>query len=57
MVDRSTGQSLSITLWDSEEELANSREDANRVRSQAAGTLGSKVADVTEYEVGMWELT
>jgi hypothetical protein len=57
MVDRATGRSVSITLWEDERALANSRENANRVRSEAADASGSTVTDVTEYEVGVAELT
>jgi heme-degrading monooxygenase HmoA len=57
MVDKSTGHSLSITLWDSEDALASTREDAKRVRQQAADAVGATVTDVTEYEVGIAELT
>ncbi len=57
MVDRSAGRSLSITLWDSEDALANTREDAKRVREEAARTTGATITDVTEYEVGIAELT
>jgi hypothetical protein len=55
MLDRSTGRSLSITLWDNEEALAGSREEADRVRSEAASTTGSTITDVTEYEVTVAE--
>ncbi len=57
MVDRSTGQSLSITLWDSEDAMASTREDANRVRSEAAASSGSTITNVAEYEVGVAELS
>jgi heme-degrading monooxygenase HmoA len=56
MVDRDTGQSLSITLWESEEAMVNSREAANRVRSEAATSTGSTIVSVTEYEVGVADL-
>ena len=57
LVDRSTGRSLSITLWETEDALASTRENANRIRSDAASASGSTVTDVTEYEVGLAELT
>jgi len=56
MVDRNTGQSLSITLWDSEDAMVNSRDAANRVRSQAATSTGSTIVNVAEYEVGVADL-
>jgi heme-degrading monooxygenase HmoA len=57
LINRDTGQSLSITLWDSEEAMVNSREAANRVRSQAATSTGSTIVGVTEYEVGFADLS
>ena len=56
MVDRSSGQSLSITRWDSEDEMASTRESANRARAEAAGATGSTITNVAEYEVGLAEL-
>ncbi len=56
MVDRSSGTSLTITLWDSEDSLASSREAANSIRKQAADAAGSSVGSVVEYEVGVAEL-
>ena len=56
MVDRSTGRSLSIALYDDEGALTSSREQADRLRSEAADSTGSKVNDITEYEVGVIEM-
>lgn len=56
MIDRNTGQSLSITLWDSEDAMVSSREAANQVRSQAATSTGSTIINVAEYEVGVADL-
>jgi heme-degrading monooxygenase HmoA len=56
MVDRNTGQSLSITLWESERAMVDSREAADQLRSQAATSSGSAVVNVTEYEVGVADL-
>ncbi len=55
MVDRATGRSLSIALYDSEEALQASRETAQGVRSQAADSIGSTVTSVVEYDVGVAE--
>ena len=46
LIDRDTGQSLSITLWDTEEAMVNSREAANQLRSQAATSTGSTIVNV-----------
>lgn len=57
MIDRNTGRGLSITLWDSEEAMVATREQANQVRSQAASAMGSRIVDVTEYEVGVADVS
>lgn len=56
LINRDTGQSLSITLWKSDEAMVNSREAANQLRSQAATSTGSTIVDVAEYEVGFADL-
>ena len=57
MVDRSSGQSLSIALYDSQEALDDTRAQAKDARAQAAEGLGSKVTNVVEYEVMLAELS
>ena len=56
LVDRSAGQSLSITLWDSEEAMSRSREVAKQLRSQVAALAGGEIVSVTEYEVNFADL-
>jgi heme-degrading monooxygenase HmoA len=57
LVDRTSGRSLTITLWDSEEALRTSEEKANELRSQAAGELGAtKPPQVERYEVVVAEI-
>lgn len=57
LVDRTTGRSLTITLWDSEEALQTSEERANQLRSQAAGDLGATAQpQVGRYEVVIAEI-
>jgi hypothetical protein len=51
MMDRSTGQSLSITLWNDEGSMLESRRDATHIRMAAASFSDAAVADVSEYEV------
>jgi heme-degrading monooxygenase HmoA len=57
MINRDTGQSLSITLWESEDAMAESRETANSIRSEASSAMGSKVTDVNESEVAVANLS
>lgn len=57
LIDRTSGRSLTITLWDSEEALRTSEERANQLRSQAAGELGAMAApQVDRYEVVFAEM-
>ena len=56
LIDRSTGKSLSITLWDSEEALRTSRHSANQIRSAAAVMSPAEILSVEEYEVAVADL-
>jgi heme-degrading monooxygenase HmoA len=56
LIDRSTGKSLSITLWDSEEALRTSRQSANQIRSAAAAMSPAEILSVEEYEVAVVDL-
>ncbi|HEV8686739.1 MAG TPA: antibiotic biosynthesis monooxygenase [Gaiellaceae bacterium] len=58
LVDRTSGRSLTITLWDSEEALRTSEERADQLRSQAAEELGAmQPPQVDRYEVVVAEIT
>ncbi|MFI7582030.1 hypothetical protein [Kocuria kalidii] len=56
LVDRATGRSLSITYWADEHALAASRSTVEAIRERAAATSGSRILEVTEYEVGHTDL-
>lgn len=45
------GKDLSITLWDSEESIAASREAANRIRAEASAAEKREIVAVEEFEV------
>jgi heme-degrading monooxygenase HmoA len=53
LVDRSSGNAITITYWDTEEHLESSVEAANRVWQQAADTGGLSIRSVEHYEVAM----
>jgi heme-degrading monooxygenase HmoA len=55
LVDRGSGKAVGATLWDSEQSMTDSREQANRARQQAADESGGEVQAVEEYEVAVWE--
>jgi heme-degrading monooxygenase HmoA len=56
LVDRESGNALSVTLWDSEKSIADSREQANRLRQEAADRASSPIQAVDEYEVPIWDV-
>ncbi len=57
LADRTSGKSLTITLWDTEEDLRQSEEQANQLRRQAAEGIGSSSEpQVERYEVVVYEV-
>jgi heme-degrading monooxygenase HmoA len=54
--DRQSGKMLSITLWESEEAMRATEQDANQLRSAWAQTSGQEIASVERYEVGLFEV-
>lgn len=53
LVDRSTGKSLLVTLWESQEALRASEEQADRLRRQTAEGGGETITGVERYEVAI----
>ncbi len=53
LVSADGGKALTITLWESEDALRASEEQANQARSEAAGTAGMAVQAVEAYEVAL----
>ena len=51
LLDRDSGKAISITLWDGEESLRSTSEQANAVRQKAADTGGLSIEGVESYEV------
>jgi heme-degrading monooxygenase HmoA len=51
LVDRQNAKTLAVTLWESEEAMRASEEEANTLRSQAAEALGTQMVGVERYEV------
>lgn len=56
LVDRSSGKTLTITLWETEEAMRNGEEAANRIRTDKAAASGGKIVSVEHYEVAAAEL-
>jgi heme-degrading monooxygenase HmoA len=51
LADRSTGKSLTVTLWESEEAMRESEAAADRIREDAAQAGGEQIVSVERYEV------
>jgi heme-degrading monooxygenase HmoA len=57
LADRTSGKSLTITLWDTEEDLRESEEQANRLRKQVSEGVGATgEPQVERYEVVLYEV-
>jgi hypothetical protein len=56
LVDRQSGETISITLWEDEDALRASDERANALRSNIADQMGATQAPtVARYEVAVFE--
>jgi heme-degrading monooxygenase HmoA len=55
LVDRQNGRTKLITLWESQEALRSSEEQANQLRQRAAEGASSRIAGVERYEVAVAE--
>lgn len=56
LFDRESGRSLSITLWETEDDMRASEEAARRARGESAEAAGDVVVGVERYEVALEEL-
>ena len=57
LADRTTGKAVGITLWEDEQAMQASEEAANRLRREAAETVGGgEPPTVDRYEVAVWEV-
>ena len=53
LVDRESGNALSMTLWESEQTMRASEEEANRLRTESAESASATVESVQRYEVAI----
>jgi heme-degrading monooxygenase HmoA len=53
LVDRDNGKAITITYWDTEENLRSSAEQANKLRQEASDTGGLSIKGVESYEVAL----
>lgn len=57
LVDRESGEAISITLWEDEQTLRASEDAANALRADAADQMGASQAPaVGRYEVAVFEV-
>ncbi len=55
LVDRTSGRGVGVTLWETEQAMIDSREQAERLRQQAAEQARGEIESVIEYEVAVWD--
>lgn len=53
LVDRTTGESLAITFWHSEQAMGASETEADRLRGDVSQSTGSEIRAVDRYEVAL----
>jgi heme-degrading monooxygenase HmoA len=51
LADRSSGRTMAVTLWDTEEAMRASEEAADRIRADEAQAAGGSIVAVERYEV------
>jgi heme-degrading monooxygenase HmoA len=57
LIDRRAGKGIGVTLWESEQAMTDSREQADQLRQQAAEQAGGRIESVEEYEVAVWDVS
>lgn len=53
LVDRSSGKSMAMTLWESEAALQASEDAGKAIRSDAVDATGDQILSVERYEVAV----
>ena len=56
LVDRESGKTIGITLWESQEAMLASENEAAGLRAGAAEVMGGGAPTVERYEVAVWEV-
>lgn len=56
LVNRDSGEAVSITLWEDEQAMRASDESANALRASVADQMGAAQPTVARYEVAVFEL-
>jgi heme-degrading monooxygenase HmoA len=53
LVDADGGKAITITLWEDEQALRATAEQANQARERAAGEAGMSIREIEAYEVAL----
>jgi heme-degrading monooxygenase HmoA len=53
LVDRASGNAISMTVWESEEALSASTAKADELRKRGSAAGGGLVESVADYEIGL----
>ncbi len=56
LIDQTSGKTMAITLWNTEEDMRSSEEAANQIRADEAAATGGQIVGVERYEVAVAEL-
>lgn len=51
MADRSSGKTVTVTFWETEQTMKDSEEAANKLREDTASELGEQILGVERFEV------
>lgn len=53
LVDRSRGDAMTITIWESETALVATEQEASEIRQRAVSSPGGKVTNIARYEIAL----
>ncbi len=56
LVDRDSGKTIGITLWESQDKMLASEQEATRIRNEATEAMQAEKPTVERYEVAVWEV-
>ena len=56
LVDRNNGRGIGVTLWENEQAMIDSRQQADQLRQRAAEQAQGQIQSVDEYEVAVWDV-
>ncbi len=55
LLDRSSGKAMTITIWESEDTLRASEQQADQIRQGAASSGGGEITSVDRFEIALRE--